>query len=87
MNALTSFARAGFDLLYTRFAGAYDLISNLVSFGEWREWGGMALSFIPDEVRVLEIGHGPGHLHARIRARARDDDGPPAGLQHAVDLG
>ncbi len=69
MKALPSLARAAFDLLYTRFAGAYDLVASLVSFGEWREWGAMALSFIPDEVRVLEIGHGPGHLHARIRAR------------------
>ncbi|MEO6061908.1 MAG: methyltransferase domain-containing protein [Thermoflexales bacterium] len=66
------FARAAFDLLYTRFAGVYDLVANLVSFGEWREWGAMALSFIPDDVRVLEIGHGPGHLHARIRARDLD---------------
>ena len=72
MNALSSFARAAFDLLYTRFAGAYDLVASLVSFGEWREWGAMALSFIPDEVRVLEIGHGPGHLPARIRARDLD---------------
>lgn len=72
VNALPSFAWAGFDLLYTRFAGAYDLVANLVSFGEWREGGAIAPSSIPDEVRVFEIGHGPGHLRARIRARDLD---------------
>lgn len=66
---MTRLIRAGFRLLYTRFAGLYDVIANLVSFGEWREWGAMALTFIPDGARVLEIGHGPGHLYARILER------------------
>ncbi len=69
---MTRFIRAAFGLLYTRFASIYDAVTNLVSFGEWREWGAMALSFIPDGARVLEVGHGPGHLHARIRERGLD---------------
>lgn len=66
---MTRLIRAGFHLLYTRFAGLYDAIAHLVSLGEWREWGAMALTFIPDGARVLEIAHGPGHLQARILER------------------
>ncbi len=53
--------RLGFHLLYNQLAWTYDLVSWLVSFGEWRAWQQAALPHIngPD---VLEIAHGPGHM-------------------------
>ncbi len=50
-----------FDLLYTRFAWAYDTVSRVVSFGRWQSWGKAALPYLAG-TRVLELGHGPGHL-------------------------
>ena len=53
--------RLGFRLLYYELAWTYDLVSWLVSLGEWRNWQRAALPFVTGE-RVLEIGHGPGHM-------------------------
>ena len=80
---MNDFLRAGFALLYTRFAGLYDLIARLVSFGEWQQWGEMALTFIPDDARVLEVGHGPGHLHARMGALGH----APIGIDQSAQMG
>jgi ubiquinone/menaquinone biosynthesis C-methylase UbiE len=51
----------GFHLLYHQLAPTYDLVSWLVSFGNWRAWQFAALPFIkgPD---VLDLAHGPGHM-------------------------
>lgn len=54
-----------FDLLYTRFAWAYDVVSWVVSRGRWQSWGEAALPFLTG-TRVLELGHGPGHLLATL---------------------
>jgi ubiquinone/menaquinone biosynthesis C-methylase UbiE len=54
-----------FDLLYHQFAWAYDAISAVVSLGRWHEWGATALPFLT-RPRVLELGHGPGHLLAAL---------------------
>lgn len=64
MNALIRFA---FDQFYTTFAWTYDAVATIVSFGEWREWGRAALSFVPRDGQLLEIAHGPGHLHLALR--------------------
>lgn len=53
--------RFGFRLLYYEFAWTYDLVSWLVSLGEWRRWQLAALPFVVGR-DVLEIGHGPGHM-------------------------
>ena len=53
--------RFGFRLLYYEFAWTYDLVSWLVSLGEWRRWQLAALPFVAGR-DVLEIGHGPGHM-------------------------
>ncbi len=53
--------RLGFRLLYYELAWTYDLVSWVVSLGEWRNWQRAALPFVTGE-RVLEIGHGPGHM-------------------------
>lgn len=53
--------RSGFRLLYNEMAWSYDLVSFLVSLGEWRKWQLAAIPFVSGE-RVLEIAHGPGHM-------------------------
>lgn len=63
MNRLV---QAAFDRLYTTFAGVYDAVASAVSFGEWPEWGRTALHFVPAGARVLELAHGPGHVHAAL---------------------
>jgi ubiquinone/menaquinone biosynthesis C-methylase UbiE len=50
-----------FHQLYTRYAWAYGLVSLVVSLGQWQAWGRAALPFLTGK-RVLELGHGPGHL-------------------------
>ena len=54
--------RTFFKLLYHQFAFAYDLVAASVSFNRWKDW---VMSVIPliEGHRILEIGHGPGHLH------------------------
>lgn len=55
-----------FRLLYHQFAWTYDLVAAAVSFNRWKDW---VLSVIPflEGSRVLEIGHGPGHLQRALR--------------------
>lgn len=60
--------RFGFRLLYNEMAWAYDVVSWLVSLGEWHKWQEAALPFVLGE-RVLEVAHGPGHM---LLALARD---------------
>jgi len=55
------FIRLIFRLLYYELAWSYDAVSWLVSFGQWRAWLFCALPFVIGK-RVLELGHGPGHL-------------------------
>jgi ubiquinone/menaquinone biosynthesis C-methylase UbiE len=54
-----------FKLLYHQFAFAYDLVAATVSLGQWKNWVTSILPFIAG-TRILEIGHGPGHLQQRI---------------------
>ncbi|NTU63042.1 MAG: hypothetical protein HGB05_06465, partial [Chloroflexi bacterium] len=51
----------GFQLLYHEFAFTYDAVAWLVSLGQWQAWGRTTLDRVRGP-RVLEIGHGPGHL-------------------------
>lgn len=53
--------RLGFRLLYNEMAWTYDVVSWIVSLGQWRAWQRAALLFVQG-CRVLEIGHGPGHM-------------------------
>jgi len=57
-NTLIRFA---FRLLYNELAWTYDLVSWLVSRGQWRDWQRAALQFVAGR-DVLEVGHGPGHM-------------------------
>lgn len=65
---MRAFLRFFFYLLYHPFAFAYDLVAATVSVGRWKDW---VLSVVPyiEGNRVLEIGHGPGHLQRVLRSR------------------
>lgn len=57
-----------FYLLYHPFAFAYDLVAATVSLGRWKKW---VLSVVPllEGNRILELGHGPGHLQRVLLSR------------------
>jgi ubiquinone/menaquinone biosynthesis C-methylase UbiE len=57
-----------FRLLYHQFAFTYDLVAATVSFNRWKNWVMSVIPFIEGN-RVLEIGHGPGHLQRILRSR------------------
>jgi len=61
-----SLLRLFFRLLYHQFAFTYDLVAAAVSFNRWNNWVLSVLPFIEGN-RVLEIGHGPGHLQRALR--------------------
>jgi ubiquinone/menaquinone biosynthesis C-methylase UbiE len=65
MNLLSAFLRFFFRHLYTTFAWAYDLVAMTSSMGQWGTWQNAALDALPNQGRVLEVGHGPGHLLKR----------------------
>jgi ubiquinone/menaquinone biosynthesis C-methylase UbiE len=54
-------ARLGLRLLYNELAWAYDVVAWCVSLGRWKAWGRTAIGYVRGR-RVLELGHGPGHL-------------------------
>lgn len=51
----------GFHLLYNQFAWSYDLVSWLVSMGQWRDWQRAGPAFLTGQ-DILELAHGPGHM-------------------------
>lgn len=63
-----SVVRTGFHLLYNELAWTYDIVSWVVSLGQWRRWQQVALPFVIGP-SVLEIGHGPGHMLADLQRR------------------
>ena len=72
-----------FKLLYHQLAFAYDLVAATVSVGQWKNWVSSILPFI-EGTRILEIGHGPGHLQrvllSRGLAAVAIDESKPMGL-------
>jgi len=65
MRLLSQFLRIFFHLLYHSFAWTYDLVSWTVSLGRWKDWIESVVPFIQGN-RVLELGHGPGHLQRTL---------------------
>lgn len=57
-----------FRLLYHQFAFTYDLVAATVSFNRWKDWIASILPFLRGK-RILEIGHGPGHLQRALLSR------------------
>lgn len=57
-----------FYLLYHPFAFTYDLVAATVSLGRWKDWVLSVAPFI-EGTRILEIGHGPGHLQRVLLSR------------------
>lgn len=66
MRALLRFF---FHLLYHPFAFTYDLVAATVSLGRWKDWVKSVIPFL-EGTRILEIGHGPGHLQHVLISRA-----------------
>ena len=58
-----------FRLLYHQFAFTYDLVAATVSLGRWKDWVLSVLPFVQG-TRILEIGHGPGHLQRALLERS-----------------
>ena len=75
---MQAFLRLFFKLLYHQFAFTYDLVSAGVSFNRWKDWVECVIPFI-EGTRVLELGHGPGHLQ-RIFLTLRHGSGQARGL-------
>jgi ubiquinone/menaquinone biosynthesis C-methylase UbiE len=65
---MRAFLRFFFYLLYHPFAFAYDLVAATVSLGKWKDWVLSVVPFIEGN-RILEIGHGPGHLQRVLLSR------------------
>jgi ubiquinone/menaquinone biosynthesis C-methylase UbiE len=74
-SALQRLLATFFRHLYTDLAQFYDLVAWLSSMGQWRQWGEVALKDLSPG-RVLELGHGPGHLLAKLS----ESDHPFVGL-------
>jgi ubiquinone/menaquinone biosynthesis C-methylase UbiE len=68
--------RFGFRLLYNEFAWTYDIVSRVVSLGQWRAWQRTALLHLgPPGGRVLELAHGTGDLQLDLRSAGYDSVG------------
>ncbi len=65
---IQKFFRFLYWLLYHPLAWAYDLIAAIVSGNRWKQWVFSVLPHLTGP-KVLEIGHGPGHLHIEMRKR------------------
>jgi ubiquinone/menaquinone biosynthesis C-methylase UbiE len=78
-----------FRLLYHQFAFTYDLVAGTVSLGRWKDWVLSVLPFLEGD-RVLEIGHGPGHLQRALLDRnllaVGIDESPQMGRQAKRNL-
>lgn len=74
--------RFAFRLLYQELAWVYDVVSWVVSLGEWRRWQRAALPYVQGE-RVLELGHGPGHMLRALQTAVSF----PVGLDMSPQMG
>lgn len=66
------FVRFGFRLLYNELAFTYDLVSYVVSLGQWRQWQQSIFEFLPlpQTGRILELAHGTGNLQIDLQERS-----------------
>jgi ubiquinone/menaquinone biosynthesis C-methylase UbiE len=74
------FLRIFFHLLYHQFAWTYDWVAAGVSLGRWNEWIRSILPYL-QKGRILELGHGPGHLQAELLGKGLTSFGLDASPQ------
>ena len=79
---LAHFMRLFFQWLYHPLAFTYDLVAATVSFGRWNDWVREVLPHVRG-TRVLEMGHGPGHLQRSLL----DLGLTPVGLDESAQMG
>lgn len=82
MNLIQRFMRFFFHLLYHPFAFTYDLVAAAISFGNWKDWVYSILPFIKG-TRILELGHGPGHLQRLLLDRGLG----PVAIDESTQMG
>jgi ubiquinone/menaquinone biosynthesis C-methylase UbiE len=70
-----------FSLLYHQFAWSYDAVAWLVSFGRWQGWILSTLPYLTGD-KILEIGHGPGHLQKALFAVGKQ----PIGIDESYSM-
>lgn len=66
-SLLSCFLSFFFYLIYQPLAWSYDLVAWFVSLGRWQAWLRATLPHLPGP-RVLELGHGSGHLQAALHS-------------------
>src|SRR5581483_1666653 len=68
MGSLTRrLMRFAFDQFYNRFAFTYDVVSAVVSRGEWRSWTRAGIPYLRGS-RILEVAFGTGNLQLDLHA-------------------
>lgn len=72
-----------FYLIYHPLAWTYDAVAWLVSLGRWRSWVNSVIGELPPSGRILELGHGPGHLQVAMRKAGYT----PVGLDVSAQMG
>lgn len=70
IRLLAAFLRFFFSLLYYQLAWTYDWVAAIVSIGMWKEWIFSVLPYLSG-TKILEIGHGPGHLLLALHQKSR----------------
>lgn len=63
--------RWAYQRLYNEFAWSYDIVSWLVSLGQWDSWRRTALRYVQGE-RVLEVAFGTGELLPLLAVKAEN---------------
>lgn len=76
------FMRCFFHHFYHNFAWTYDFVASIVSIGRWDEWVQSVIPFIHGD-KILEIGHGPGHLQELLYNNNR----LAVGLDESLQMG
>ena len=79
---ITHFLRIFFQWLYHPLAFTYDLVAATVYFGRWNDWVREVLPHVRG-TRMLEMGHGPGHLQRSLL----DLGLAPVGLDESAQMG
>jgi ubiquinone/menaquinone biosynthesis C-methylase UbiE len=67
-NLLSRLLRLFFYLIYQPLAWSYDLVAWVVSLGQWNTWILSTLPWLPGP-RILELGHGTGHLQLALHQK------------------